>query len=239
VETAYRDALHDHERSEADSRAADLALSEARAEERAARERLAHADTALAEDATHRARLEALERERRLHDELDRVFSELRAELNARVRPELGALAGEFLALVTDGRYAAVEVDEAYDVLVLDDGTPKPVISGGEEDVANLVLRLAVSQMIAERAGQPLSVLILDEVFGSLDAQRRTGVLGLLQRLRTRFDQVLLITHVEEIREGVDHVLRVGYDERTGSSVVSPESPPPGADTLPLAALRG
>ena len=55
---------------------------------------------------------------------------------------------------------------------------PKPVISGGEEDLANLVLRLAISQMIAERAGQPLSLLVLDEVFGSLDESRRQHVAG-------------------------------------------------------------
>jgi exonuclease SbcC len=238
-EAAYEDALREHERTEAEARAAEIALSEARAEERAARERLAAAERALAEDATRRTRLEALQKERRLHEELDRVFSDLRSELNARVRPELGALAGDFLALVTDGRYAAVEVDETYDVQILDDGRPKPVISGGEEDVANLVLRLAVSQMIAERAGQPLSVLILDEVFGSLDRQRRAGVLDLLQRLRARFDQVLLITHVEDIREGVDQVLRVGYDERTGGSVISAESPSPLRPPRPVEALNG
>jgi len=238
-EKEYEDALREHERAEADSRAAEIALGEARAEERAARERLAAAETALSEDATRRARLEALERERRLHEELDRVFTDLRAELNTRVRPELGALAGDFLALVTDGRYAAVEIDESYDVRILDDGRAKPVISGGEEDVANLVLRLAVSQMIAERAGQPLSVLILDEVFGSLDRQRRSGVLDLLQRLRSRFDQVLLITHVEDIREGVDQVLRVDYDERTGGSRISAEAPSPPARPPPVEALSG
>ncbi|HVR70255.1 MAG TPA: SbcC/MukB-like Walker B domain-containing protein, partial [Vicinamibacteria bacterium] len=236
---AYQDALRDHERAEADSRAAEIALGEARAEERAARERLAAAEDALTEDAARRARLEALDRERRLHEELDRVFTDLRAELNARVRPELGALAGDFLALVTDGRYAAVEIDESYDVRILDDGRPKPVISGGEEDVANLVLRLAVSQMIAERAGQPLSVLILDEVFGSLDRQRRTGVLDLLQRLRSRFDQIFLITHVEDVREGVDQVLRVDYDERTGGSRISAEAPSSPARPPRVEALSG
>jgi exonuclease SbcC len=93
--------------------------------------------------------------------------------------------------------------------------------------------------MIAERAGQPLSVLILDEVFGSLDSQRRSGVLDLLQKLRSRFDQVLLITHVEDVREGVDHVLRVAYDERTGASVVSAEPPMTSARPLQVEALTG
>ena len=52
------------------------------------------------------------------------------------------------------------------------------MISGGEEDVANLALRLAISQMIAERAGQPLSLLVLDEIFGSLDEDAARGGAG-------------------------------------------------------------
>ncbi len=108
---------------------------------------------------------------------------------------------------------------------MLDDGEEKPVISGGEEDVANLVLRLAISQMIADRAGQTLSLLIFDEVFGGLDEQRRESVVRLLQRLQVHFEQVILITHIESIREGMDHVVRVSYDERSGSSIVRDESP--------------
>jgi exonuclease SbcC len=109
--------------------------------------------------------------------------------------------------------------------VVLDDGEEKPVISGGEEDISNLVLRLAISQMIAERAGHTLSLLVFDEVFGSLDEQRRESVVRLLQRLQDRFEQVVLITHIESIREGMDQVMRVEYDERTGASVVRDESP--------------
>jgi exonuclease SbcC len=111
-------------------------------------------------------------------------------------------------------------------VLVLDEGEEKPVISGGEEDIANLVLRLAISQMIAERAGHPLNVLILDEVFGSLDVERRDNVIQLLHGLTGRFEQVILITHIESIRDGLDHVVRCSFDERTGASVVVEEDAP-------------
>jgi exonuclease SbcC len=98
---------------------------------------------------------------------------------------------------------------------------PKPVISGGEEDLANLVLRLAISQMIAERAGQPFSLLILDEIFASLDELRRASVVELLRHLQDRFEQVILITHVESVRDMLDHVITVRYDEEGGSSVVT------------------
>ncbi len=162
-----------------------------------------------------------LESERRLHDELDRAFTDLRTDLNFQLRPELAEIASGFLDSLTDGRYNALEFDEDYNLLVLEEGVPKPVISGGEEDLCNLVLRLAISQMIAERAGQAFSLLILDEVFGSLDDTRRGNVIDLLRRLNDRFEQVIVITHIEQVREGLDRVLVVRFDEERGTSVVT------------------
>ncbi len=205
-------------------RRAELRATELRGLLAAAEEALEAAVRARAAYEERRASLAALESEMRHHNELDAALSQLRAELNARVRPELGQLASGFLAEITDGRYTSLEIDENYNILVLDEGEEKPVISGGEEDIANLVLRLAISQMIAERAGHPLSVLILDEVFGSLDIERRDNVIQLLHRLGDRFEQVILITHIETIREGLDQVIRVEFDERTGASVVRAEN---------------
>jgi DNA repair protein SbcC/Rad50 len=164
--------------------------------------------------------LEDLERERRLHDELDRSYADLRTDLNQSLRPELSEVASRLMIELTDGRYGELELDDQYNVVVLEDGIPKPVISGGEEDLANLVLRLAISQMIADRAGQNFSLLILDEIFGSLDEARRHNVVDLLRRLHDRFDQVVLITHIDSVREGLDQVVLVRYDEDSGGSTV-------------------
>ena len=199
------------------SRAEDLVAEvERRQSERAERER----------------QIETFKARRRLHDELDRAFSDLRAELNAAMRPEIAELASGFLSDLTDGRYDAVDLTEDYTLTVLEDGVPKPVISGGEEDLASLVLRLAISQMIAERAGQQLSLLVLDEVFGSLDDSRRQHVLGLLRRLGDRFPQVILITHIDQIREGLDRVIRVEYDGARGVSMARDDTATLGAGGL-------
>ncbi len=64
---------------------------------------------------------------------------------------------------------------------------------------------------------------MLDEIFGSLDETRRLNVLSLLRGLETRFPQVVLITHIESVREAVDRVLRVRYDEATGAAAVTEE----------------
>jgi exonuclease SbcC len=72
--------------------------------------------------------------------------------------------------------------------------------------------------MIADRAGQSFSLLVLDEVFGSLDDVRRDNVVNLLQNLKNRFEQIILITHVESIHDAVDSCLWVAFDERTKTS---------------------
>jgi len=223
--TAERDA---HRRAVEDLNAAEVALAEARGQLVAAEERLAQVERRAAERQAQVTRIGSLRRELRLHDELDRAFGDLRTDLNAQVRPDLSDLASAFLSGLTDGRYDELLLDEQYRVTILEDGVPKPVISGGEEDLANLTLRLAISQLVADRAGQPLSLLVLDEIFGSLDEQRRVHVVDLLRRLRDRFAQVILITHIESVREGLDRVMRVTYDASTGTSVVSEDT-----DTLP------
>jgi len=83
-----------------------------------------------------------------------------------------------------------------------------------------LAMRLALSQMIAERAGHPLSLLILDEPYGSLDKTRRANVLNLIRMLRDVFRQVIVISHVDETRDAVDHVVELVYDEGAGRTRV-------------------
>jgi exonuclease SbcC len=223
TEQSYREVREAEAAAERGRREAELALVRARGESGAAAE---------AVDAAVRRRAERIEREREaaaagvelaLHQELDRALTDLRTDLNATLRPDLSELASGFLRDLTNGRYTDLELDEDYGATLLDDGDPKAVISGGEEDIANLALRLAISQMIAERAGQPLSLLILDEIFGSLDEDRRAAVVDLLRSLADRFPQVILITHVDSVREGFDRVVRVGFDVARGVATVRDE----------------
>lgn len=204
-------------------REAELGLVRARGERNAAQEAVAVVARREAERNERERAAAAAAGELALHQELDRALTDLRTELNATLRPDLSELASAFLRDLTNARYTDLELDEDYSATLLDDGDPKAVISGGEEDIANLALRLAISQMIAERAGQPLSLLILDEIFGSLDEDRRSAVVELLRSLADRFPQVILITHIDSVREGFDRVVRVGYDLASGVATVRDE----------------
>ncbi|MDQ6886636.1 MAG: SMC family ATPase [Gemmatimonadota bacterium] len=216
-----------YERVTQERHAAEVTAVSAERDVAAAVGALRTAETGARELAERQRVLAELNARKRLHDELDRAYTDLRTDLNHQLRPELAELASGFLNDLTDGRYAELELDDLYNIVVLEDGVPKPVISGGEEDLSNLVLRLAISQMIAERAGQPFSLLVLDEIFGSLDESRRANVVELLRGLQDRFEQVIVITHIESVREGLDHVITVRFDEERSCSVV--EAGPGGA----------
>ncbi len=219
--TADYDKLKtDYEKFFGDARACELDAITAANNLKNAKESLEKAIVSSDEARVLQATVAERESERRLHEELDRAFNDMRSQLNAQLRPELSELATTFLRELVDSRTAEIELDERYNISVLEDGINKPVLSGGEEDLANLVLRLAVSQMIAERSGQTFSLLVLDEIFGSLDETRRFNVLELLRALGDRFEQVILITHIESVRDGLDQVISVRYDPSLAASVV-------------------
>lgn len=223
TEDAFQAAALEMQRLDEALRRVELDHTVARAELAAAAERLQAAERAEEDAAARAAHAARLQADLRLHNELDRALGDLRTELNQEMRPELAELSGAFMSTLTEGRYDEIDLDEEYLPTVVEHGEPSPVMSGGEEDLTNLALRLAVSQMIAERSGHPLTLLVLDEIFGSLDEAHRTQVVEQLRALESRFPQVVLITHIEGVRESVDRVLRVRYDEASGAAVVEEE----------------
>ncbi len=139
------------------------------------------------------------------------LFERFRNHLVGRIGPAVAAEASHLLARFTNGRYTEVLLDDEYDIYVTDDGVRYQIdrFSGGESDLVHLALRLAVSRLLLERSGAEIRFLALDEVFGSLDDERRRLVLGALQELGTLYSQVFLVTHHEEMREMLDHTMLV------------------------------
>lgn len=146
-------------------------------------------------------------------------LTQFRIEVLSTVRPELEELLSGLIDLLSDGRHETSTLDDSFGVTLHEGGVPSPVISGGTEDIAALGLRIALSQLIAERSGTPLSLLILDEPLGGLDKTRRSNVLALLRRLQGHFPQVILISHVAETREAVDHAIEFQFNEQAGHTV--------------------
>ena len=81
--------------------------------------------------------------------------------------------------------------------------------SGSETDLANLAVRVAISEHVRLLSGGTVGLLVLDEVFGPLDEDRKARMLAALERLKGRFRQVLVVTHDESIKAELPHAIEV------------------------------
>ena len=152
---------------------------------------------------------------------LSDVMSDFRTHLISRIRPILSSYSSDFFGRLTDGKYIGVELDENYNLMIYDNDDFYGIerFSGGEEDLANLCLRLAISEVITDRAGGVFNFIILDEIFGSQDSFRRQNIMKALNGLSSKFRQIFLITHVEDVKDEMEHILYVTEDVDGISSV--------------------
>lgn len=170
----------------------------------------------------------AVAEQHQLQERVDARLSEFRVAIASTIRPEMEEYVSGFVHVLTDGRHEAVELAEDFSVTLYESGTPMEVVSGGTKNIAALATRLALSQMISERAGHPLSLMWLDEPFDSIDENRRGNVLRLIQRLSGVFEQVFVTSHVAETRDAVEHVVELAFDEPSRKTTVvrAPEAGP-------------
>ena len=100
--------------------------------------------------------------------------------------------------LRVDGR-----LEETLDIEIADElgARPYELYSGGEAFRINFALRIALSKLLARRAGAQLRTLFIDEGFGAQDEAGRASMLGAINAIKSDFDLILVITHIDEIRD--------------------------------------
>ena len=176
------------------------------------RERASAATQRLSDARAQHAKLGDLESETRHVSRVADLLSEFRNTVVASVGPRLSLHAAELFSELTDHEYDELLVDpETYQLQISDEGRVFGLdrFSGSEVDLANLALRVAISEHIHFQSGGSVGLLVLDEVFGPLDEDRKARMLLALERLRGRFRQVLVVTHDSEIKEQLPGAIEV------------------------------
>jgi exonuclease SbcC len=92
------------------------------------------------------------------------------------------------------------------------------LFSGGEAFRVNFAIRLALSRVLAQRAGARLRTLVIDEGFGSQDALGRQRLIEAINLVKPDFAKILVITHLEELKEAFPSRIEVEKGPH-GSSV--------------------
>ena len=198
------------------------ALENRRGEAQRLRERIAISNQELNAIASGREgktrlskRLADLEAQMSLVSDLRAAFGKqgLPAMIIETVIPELETQANDLLARMTDGRMNLRfntqrerldgNLAETLDIAVADEFGARPyeLFSGGEAFRINFAIRIALSKLLARRAGAQLRTLFIDEGFGSQDEAGRARMLDAIKAIKSDFDLILVITHIDEIRD--------------------------------------
>ena len=108
---------------------------------------------------------------------------------------------------------------ETLEIYVSDELGPRSyeMYSGGEAFRVNLSLRIALSKVLAQRLGAPLPTLFIDEGFGTQDAVGRERILDVIGAIEKDFEKVIVITHLDELKDAFPVRIEVQKDE-TGST---------------------
>ena len=149
------------------------------------------------------------------------TMERFKIDLIGRIRPVLERKASLLLRAITEGRYTDLALDEDYEISIGLIGHTYPIksASGGEEDLANLCLRLAISELVTEATGIGRTFVVLDEVLGSQDAQRQEAIMTMLANLSGHFVQIIMISHTPTVQDRFSAVIDLAHDPSTATSV--------------------
>ena len=160
----------------------------------------------------HQAKLATKQQDLSDYEKIKISLSEFKTKLNSKVAPRISGLASTMYSQITKGKYQHIEVDNDFDFYIYDEGQKFPIdrFSGGEVDLANLVLRIAISKTLGELSGAGnIGFLAFDEVFGSQDESRRMEILEAFHTIKEQYRQIFLISHEMEIKEMFERVVEI------------------------------
>lgn len=146
-------------------------------------------------------------------------------EIELKANQILGRLSEDTMRIhfETQARYKdnkRADLRETLEIQVSDGAGQRDyeMFSGGEAFRVNFAIRLALSEVLAGRKGARLQMLVVDEGFGSQDALGRDRLIQAINAVRPDFAKILVITHLEELKDAFPTRIEVEKTER-GSTV--------------------
>ena len=191
---------------------------------------------------TQRARKADHERERDIlqlqiakHKTLETAFGKngVPALLIEQALPQIEEKANELLDRLSDGNMSVRfvtqaeykdrkrdDLKETLEIQISDAAGNRnyEMYSGGEAFRVNFAIRLALSEILAQRKGARLQTLVIDEGFGSQDTQGRQRLIEAINLVRPDFEKILVITHLDELKDAFPTRIEVEKTER-GSTI--------------------
>jgi len=178
---------------------------------------------------------EELQQQVARHKTLERAFGKdgVPALLIEQALPQIEQKANDLLDRLSDGHMSIRfvtqaeykdkkrdDLKETLDIQISDSAGLRnyEMYSGGEAFRVNFAIRLALSEILSQRKGARLQTLVIDEGFGSQDTQGRQRLIEAINLVKHDFAKILIITHLDELKDAFPNRIEVEKGER-GSSV--------------------
>ncbi len=159
----------------------------------------------------------------KIYEDLAQAFGKkgVQATLIETAIPEIETEANLLLARMTDNRMHVKmetqreskkgETIETLDINIADElGTRNyEMFSGGEAFRIDFAIRIALSRLLARRAGAPLPTLIIDEGFGTQDDAGIEKIKDAITSIQDDFEKILVITHISDFKDAFPVLIEV------------------------------
>ncbi len=226
------DATHDIQALDYEIQQRRRQLDEHLSQQGRLQQRLTHLDFLQTQFEEQQQKLQTLQRQHRIHQELAQAFGKngIQALMIENILPQLEAQTNHILARLTGnqlhvqfvtqktGRRSSKsqKLIDTLDILIADaNGTrPYETYSGGEAFRINFSIRLALARLLAQRAGTSLQMLIVDEGFGTQDSEGCDRLIAAINAIASDFSCILTVTHMPQFKEAFQTRIEVRKTER-------------------------
>ncbi len=155
------------------------------------------------------------QKEARIYKELVTAFGKdgIQALIIEQAIPEIETETNRILSRLTDNR-TQISIEslrdlkkggtrETLDIKISDELGERSyeLYSGGEAFRVDFAVRISLSKLLASRTGTRLRTLIIDEGFGTQDAEGIDNLVEAIQAISEDFEKILVITHVESLKQ--------------------------------------
>lgn len=166
--------------------------------------------------------LQEVKRQYRVYQELSQAFGKngIQSLMIENVLPQLEAETNQLLSRLSANQLHVqfvtqkagrngkatkknVKLIETLDIVIADARGTRAyeTYSGGEAFRINFAIRLALAKLLAQRAGAALQLLIIDEGFGTQDAEGCERLIAGINAIAADFACILTVTHMPHLKE--------------------------------------
>ena len=178
-------------------------------------------------------KIESLTNDKKYFEILEKAFSKngIQVAIIETIVPEIEKEANRILGRLTENQMhvglktqrekkSSLGLIETLDVIISDGAGSRnyELYSGGEAFKIDFSIRLALSRLLANRAGAKLQSLIIDEGFGSQDKAGRERLVEVIKSIQYEFELIIVFTHIDELKESFPVQIQVDKDDE-GSKI--------------------